>query len=92
MSSKRIHPTALVDLDAQIGSVGSARVSRAGERVLAVVNFSWRVSYRPDPAKGKIISARRRNQHARRMRYPDRERALEHAKRATIAIGTYSQQ
>ena len=40
--------------------LGSARVSRAGDGVLAIADFC-----------GKIVSARRRNQHARRVRYPD---------------------
>ncbi|PYL88607.1 MAG: hypothetical protein DMF16_08040 [Verrucomicrobia bacterium] len=37
-----------------------ARVSRVGDRVLAIADFSI-----------KTVSARRRNQHARRMRYPE---------------------
>ncbi|PYK43170.1 MAG: hypothetical protein DME46_08270 [Verrucomicrobia bacterium] len=41
-------------------SPGSARVSRAGDRVLAIADFS-----------GKIVSARHQNQHARRVRYPE---------------------
>src|SRR5437763_694094 len=40
---------------------GSARVSRVGHRVLAIADFSV-----------KIVSARRRNQHARRVLYPER--------------------
>jgi len=40
--------------------LGSARVPRAGDGVLAVANFSE-----------KIVSARRRNQHARRARHPE---------------------
>jgi hypothetical protein len=39
--------------------LGSARVSGAGDGVLAIANFSE-----------EIVSARRRNQHARRARYP----------------------
>jgi hypothetical protein len=39
---------------------GSARVSRVGEVVSGSRTFS------------KIVSARRRNQHARRVRYPER--------------------
>jgi hypothetical protein len=39
--------------------LGSARVSRVGDGVLAIADF-------PE----KIVSARRRNQHARRVRYP----------------------
>src|SRR4030095_4421334 len=47
----------------------SARVSRAGERVLAIANFHC--SFPPSTKfKGKTVSARRLNQHARRARYP----------------------
>jgi hypothetical protein len=51
--------------------LGSARVPRVGERVLAIANFSLNT---PRPArmnlKGKFVAARRRNQHARGVRYP----------------------
>jgi hypothetical protein len=43
-----------------IQRLGSARVSRAGDGVLAIAKFS-----------DKIVSARPRNQHVRRVRYPD---------------------
>ena len=39
-----------------------ARVSRVGDRVLAIADFSM-----------KTVSARRRNQHARRMCYPEQK-------------------
>ena len=42
------------------GGLGSARVSRAGDGVLAIANFLE-----------KIVSARHRNQHAGRARYPE---------------------
>ena len=45
---------------------GSARVWRAGERVLAIANFHR------DSRFQNTVSARRRNQHARRARSPDR--------------------
>src|SRR5207248_6060551 len=44
----------------RVGIQGSARVSRVGDCVLAIADFS-----------GKSVSARRRNQHARRVRYPE---------------------
>jgi hypothetical protein len=44
---------------------GSARVPRAGEGVLALADFSWRIIFR------KIVLAGRQNQHARRVRYPE---------------------
>jgi hypothetical protein len=55
--------------------LGSARVSRAGDGVLAIANFSIRVFGRATARKHfgrseKFVAARRRNQHARRMRYP----------------------
>ena len=43
----------------RVGIQGSARVSRVGDRVLAIADFSV-----------KIVLARRQNQHARRVRYP----------------------
>ena len=46
--------------------LGSARVPHAGDGVLAIANFSE-----------KIVSARRRNQHARRVRYPELILALQ---------------
>jgi len=60
--------------------LGSARVSRAGDEVLAIANFSemsgWgtertKIIFR---AKEKSVAAERRNQHARRVRYPARIR------------------
>jgi hypothetical protein len=52
--------------------LGSAGVSRVGERVLAIANF-LRICPSPlaSEIKRKIVSARRQNQHARRVRYPD---------------------
>src|SRR5262249_51407601 len=54
------------------GARGSARVSRVGARVLAITT-SFRVSrYSGLQHLGKkIVSARRRNQHTRRVRYPN---------------------
>jgi len=52
----------------------ASRVS--GERVLAIANFPWgSFPVADDEIKGKIISARRRNQRARRVRYPERRLA-----------------
>jgi hypothetical protein len=62
--------------------MGSARVSRAGERVLAIANFSSDAFMFTPARSKKIVSARRRrngceataelsNQHARRVRYPE---------------------
>jgi hypothetical protein len=54
------------------GRLGSARVSHVGERVLAIADFprdfQTSLASRTEP---KPVSARRRNQHARRVRYPD---------------------
>ncbi|PYJ68991.1 MAG: hypothetical protein DME76_10520 [Verrucomicrobia bacterium] len=51
--------------------MGSARVSRAGDRVLAITDFLYARHFLEDRARWrKIISASRRNQHARRVRYP----------------------
>jgi hypothetical protein len=36
--------------------MGSARVSRAGERVLAIANFAWQVTCDNRSAQGKIVS------------------------------------
>jgi hypothetical protein len=48
----------------------SARVSRAGERVLAD-GLPWFLFTPGDhETKEKFVSARRRNQHARDVRYP----------------------
>ena len=58
---------------------GSARVSRAGDGVLAVANFSSasrQGSSRSETefcAEEKSVAARRRNQHARRVRSPDKD-------------------
>jgi hypothetical protein len=45
---------------------------RAGERVLAIANFSrgFRVAAGVK-LQGKLVSARRRNHHVRRVRYPE---------------------
>jgi hypothetical protein len=52
--------------------LGSARVSRAGERVLAIANFRLARQYPArKTSKEEFVSARRINQHARRVRYPD---------------------
>jgi hypothetical protein len=52
--------------------MGSAGVSRAGERVLAIANFSCGFSSSlVIEFQDKIVSARRRNQHARRVRYSE---------------------
>ena len=56
------------DFATSLFNLGSARVSRVGDRVLAIADFSI-----------KTVSARRRNQHARRMRYPEQERTLDHS-------------
>jgi hypothetical protein len=56
---------ACFDFATSLFGLGSARVSRIGDRVLAIEDFSV-----------KTVSARRRNQHARRMRYPEQERTL----------------
>ena len=50
------------DFATSLFCLGSARDSRVGNRVLAIADFSI-----------KTVSARRRNQHARRMRYRNRE-------------------
>jgi len=50
--------------------LGSARVSRAGDGVLAIANFSYVFDQPSHEAPRKFVSARRRNQHAGRMRYP----------------------
>jgi hypothetical protein len=50
--------------------LGSARVSRVGERVFAIANFLMSsYHWSNEDWKGKVVSARRRNQHARRVRY-----------------------
>ena len=55
------------DFATSLFGLGSARVSRVGDRV-SDRDFSI-----------KTVSARRRNQHARRMRYPEQERTLNHS-------------
>jgi hypothetical protein len=50
--------------------LGSARVPRAGDGVLAIEDFRSAQSGASCDAFGKIVSAQRRNQHARRVRYP----------------------
>ena len=56
------------DFATSLFGLGSARVSRVGVRLLAIPDFSV-----------KTVSARRRNQHARRVRYPEQERTLNHS-------------
>ena len=53
-------------------ALGNARVPRAGDSVLATADFSWRKSHAEYTllTEQKIVSARRRNQHAGRARYP----------------------
>ena len=54
-----------------IGLLGGARVSRAGDDVLAIADFrSVFQTHYPIYVLQKFVSARRRNQHARRVRYP----------------------
>ena len=53
------------DFATSLFGLGSARVSRVGGPVLAIADFSV-----------KTVSSRRRNQHARRMRYLEQDRAL----------------
>jgi hypothetical protein len=56
----------------RVGVRGSARVSRVGDGVLAIANFSGVCHYfGRASAREKIVLARRQNQHARRVRYPD---------------------
>ncbi len=56
--------------------LGSARVSRAWRWCPAIANFSYALHSRDVPIemtlqiKEKFVAARRRNQHARRVRYP----------------------
>ncbi len=51
--------------------LGSARVSRVGDGVLAIADFPGRAkSMARCEFFRKIVSARRQNQHARRVRYP----------------------
>ena len=53
-------------------SLGSARVSRAGERVLAVANFSKTERHsRVVPDRKKFVAVEHRDQHSRRARYPE---------------------
>jgi hypothetical protein len=52
--------------------LGSARVSRTGDGVLAVANFLESWSGRAARGEGKFVAARRRNQHARRVPSPER--------------------
>jgi hypothetical protein len=55
------------DFSTSLFGLGSARVSRVGDRVLAIADFSV-----------ETVSARRRYQHARRTHYPEPERTLNH--------------
>jgi hypothetical protein len=48
----------------------SARVSRAGDDVLGIANFSCAGLSKPSRVVRKFVSAGRRNQHARRARSP----------------------
>ena len=57
--------------------LGSARVSRAGDGVLASTNFPWRVEHKSAcpfviAAVEKFVAVGHRNQHAGRVRYPGR--------------------
>jgi hypothetical protein len=57
----------------EINSLSSARVSRAGERVLAIANFFYAAnSFLRFTFKENTVLARRQNQHARRVRHPER--------------------
>jgi hypothetical protein len=59
-------------MSAVISRSGRARVTRAGERVLAIAYFSWALRRQLQTNfKEKFVSARRRNQHAERVRYPE---------------------
>jgi hypothetical protein len=60
--------------------LGSARVSRAGEAVSGSRTFREAHFSRVEAMlERKIVSARRRNQHARPVRYPDYPGGLETA-------------
>src|SRR4026209_2468585 len=50
---------------------GSARVPRAGDRVLAIANFPWRFVNTRATATTKDCFGATPKQHARRMRYPE---------------------
>ena len=66
---ERISPVPMsFDFATSLFGLGSARVSRVGVRVLAIPDFSV-----------KTVLARRRNQHTRRVRYPEQERTLNHS-------------
>ena len=55
--------------------LGNARVSRGGDGVFAIADFLCNSSFRAaDASYEKLVSARRRNQHARRVRYPEVQR------------------
>jgi hypothetical protein len=61
-----------MSLTGGIAALGSARVSRAGEGLRRSRTL---LSRRPIPkrqSRGKSVAARRRNQHAGRVRYPER--------------------
>ena|SRR5436190_8014210 len=52
--------------------LGSARVARAGKRVPAIANFPYVFSsLAVNEGEEKFLLARRQNQHAGRVRYPD---------------------
>jgi len=92
MSSVRIRPTAIVDRHAEIGNPGSARVSRAGFGIAPKQSFVVRYLVSKHFANKSPRPRARVRQHARRLRYRDCDRALEHVKPATVAIDTSSQQ
>jgi hypothetical protein len=57
--------------ESECGHLGSARVSRVGERVPAIADFFGALFLVvQNEIQEKFVSARRRNQHARRVRYP----------------------
>jgi hypothetical protein len=65
---KELALQASFDFATSLFGLGSARVSRVGDRVLAIADFSI-----------KTVSARHRNQHVRHVRYPEQERTLNHS-------------
>jgi len=72
IASRRPKKTKAKNTEGEEALMGSARVSRAGDGVLAIANSSEDTKYTMRlPTLRKTVSARRRNQHARRMHYPD---------------------
>src|SRR6266513_5180217 len=64
-------------------SQGSARISHAGERVLAIANFHCEfLRSGTSEVQGKRVSEKLRNQHARRVRYRNRIASRTH--RSTV--------